>query len=197
MLISTMQAQREHEFQARHDMLTGLSNRAGLANALELRLAQQVAARRLALIYLDLDGFKAINDTYGHMAGDRLLQLVADRLRGLLRAGDVVARIGGDEFIILSDQTATAPLLGFGERLIREISRPYALDKRQHVTVSASVGIALAPEHGEDMTSLLATADAALYRAKSEGKARCVLATIDAPARPWLAQVQPGSAQLQ
>jgi diguanylate cyclase (GGDEF)-like protein len=197
MLISTMQAQREHEFQARHDMLTGLSNRAGLAKALELRLAQQAASRRLALIYLDLDGFKAINDTYGHMAGDRLLQLVADRLRGLLRAGDVVARIGGDEFIILSDQTATAPLLGFGERLIREISRPYALDKRQHVTVSASVGIALAPEHGEDMASLLAMADGALYQAKSEGKARCVLATADGPSRPWLAQVAPATAQLQ
>jgi len=179
MLVSTMRAERENEFHARHDMLTGLSNRSGLAKALETRLAKHAPTRRLALIYLDLDGFKAVNDTYGHMAGDRLLQLVAERLRGMLRAGDLVARIGGDEFIVLSQQTETAALRGFGERLIREISRPYALDKRHDITVGASIGIALAPEHGEDMASLLAMADAALYQAKSDGKSRCVIATAE------------------
>lgn len=176
MLVSTMRAEREHEFHARHDMLTGLQNRSGLAKALEARFSRPAEPRRLALIYLDLDGFKAVNDTYGHMAGDRLLQLVAERLRGMLRSGDLVARIGGDEFIVLSEQTETAPLMAFGERLIREISLPYELDNRHAVAVGASVGIALAPEHGRDMQSLLAAADAALYQAKSEGKSRCVIA---------------------
>jgi diguanylate cyclase (GGDEF)-like protein len=185
MLVSTMRAERENEFHAHHDMLTGLSNRSGLAKALETRLAQHAASRRLALIYLDLDGFKAVNDSYGHMAGDRLLQLVAERLRAMLRSGDLVARIGGDEFIVLSQQTETAPLLGFGERLIREISRPYVLDNRHDVSVGASVGIALAPEHGEDMASLLTTADAALYQAKSLGKSRCVIAKADSRGQPW------------
>lgn len=195
MLVSTMRAEREHEFHARHDMLTGLSNRSGLAKALEERLAQQASARRLALIYLDLDGFKAINDTYGHMVGDRLLQLVAERLRGMLRSGDLVARIGGDEFIVLSQQTDSAPLLGFGERLIREISRPYALDNRRQVTVGASVGIALAPEHGEDMTSLLTMADGALYQAKSQGKSRCIIANAEGRNRRWAPEPPPVLAQ--
>jgi diguanylate cyclase (GGDEF)-like protein len=176
MLVSTMRAEREHEFHARHDMLTGLQNRAGLAKTFDARSPQQAGAGRLALIYLDLDGFKAVNDTHGHMAGDRLLQLVAERLRGLVRAGDFAARIGGAEFIVLSEQTETAQLLSFGERLIREISLPYELDNRHAVTVGASIGIALAPEHGTDMTSLLTAADAALYQAKSKGKSRCVVA---------------------
>ncbi|WP_439495520.1 diguanylate cyclase [Bosea sp. (in: a-proteobacteria)] len=177
MLVSTMRAERENEFQARHDMLTGLSNRSGLMKALDSHFARETGGRRLALIYLDLDGFKAVNDGYGHMAGDRLLQLVAERLRGMVRAGDFAARIGGDEFIVLSEQTEAAQLLGFGERLIREISRPYDLDNRNAVTVGASIGIALAPEHGTEMMSLLAAADKALYRAKSKGKSRCIIAS--------------------
>lgn len=176
MLVSTMQAERENEFHARHDMLTGLSNRSGLTKALDAHFAGP-SQGRLALIYLDLDGFKAINDNYGHMAGDRLLQLVAERLRGMVRTGDLAARIGGDEFIILSEQTEATQLLGFGERLIRELSKPYELDNRLLVAVGASVGIALTPEHGTDMMSLLAAADSALYRAKSRGKSRCMIAS--------------------
>ena len=180
MLISTMRAEREHAFNARHDMLTGLQNRSGLADSLDTRLADTTREPgRLALIYLDLDGFKAVNDTFGHMAGDRLLQLVADRLRAIVRNGDLVARIGGDEFIILTEETGEQPLMGFGERLIRDLSVPYALDNKHEVSVGASVGIALAPEHGRDMTSLLTIADTALYRAKSNGKSRCVIAPRD------------------
>jgi diguanylate cyclase (GGDEF)-like protein len=197
MLVSTMRAEREHEFHARHDMLTGLQNRSGLAKALETRFARPAEPRRLALIYLDLDGFKTVNDTYGHMAGDRLLQLVAERLRGMLRSGDLVARIGGDEFIVLSEQTETGQLLGFGERLIREISLPYELDNRHAVTVGASVGIALAPEHGRAMTSLLTAADAALYQAKSEGKSRCVIAAPDGLADARRLPLPEGVPQLQ
>lgn len=176
MLVSTMQAEREHEFQARHDMLTGLSNRVGLSKALDASLARPAGGQHLALIYLDLDGFKAVNDTHGHMAGDRLLQLVSERLRGLVRSGDLAARIGGDEFIVLSEQIGIAQLQGFGERLIRDISQPYDLDNRYSVSIGASVGIALAPENGVDMESLMSAADAALYQAKSTGKSRCIIA---------------------
>lgn len=184
MLISTMRAEREHAFNARHDMLTGLQNRSGLADALDTRLLDSARKPgRLALVYLDLDGFKAVNDTFGHIAGDRLLQLVADRLRAIVRNGDLVARIGGDEFIILTEQTGDAHLLAFGERVIRELSVPYALDNRHQVSVGASVGIALAPEHGQDMTSLLTVADVALYQAKSDGKSRCVIAEREASSR--------------
>ncbi len=176
MLVSTMQAEREHAFQAKHDMLTGLPNRTGLTQALQASLTRYDGSKPLALIYLDLDGFKTVNDTHGHNTGDRLLQLVSDRLRRLVRAGDVVARIGGDEFIVLSEQIGGSPLKRFGERLVREISQPYQLDEAVTATIGVSVGIARAPEHGLDLETLMAAADAALYQAKSEGKARCIMA---------------------
>jgi len=182
MLVSTMQAEREHAFQARHDMLTGLSNRVGLAKALDASLARSADGPSLAFIYLDLDGFKAVNDTHGHMAGDQLLQLVSERLRRLIRAGDLAARIGGDEFIVLSDQVGRAQLKRFGERLVRDISQPYDLDDRSTVRIGVSVGIALAPDHGTDMENLMSAADNALYRAKSGGKSRCVIAPVAAQA---------------
>jgi len=177
MLVSTMRSERENAFHARHDMLTGLSNRAGLARAFATRVGEETTPRALALIYLDLDGFKAVNDSYGHMAGDALLQLVAERLRGLVRSSDVAARIGGDEFVVLSEQTEHSQLQRFGERLVREISQPYELDSGHTLNIGASVGIALAPEHGRDMTSLMTAADAALYQAKSRGKSLCVIAS--------------------
>lgn len=179
MLVTTMRAEREHAFQARHDMLTGLSNRAGLVQALNTSLSRSTDTEgpSLAFIYLDLDGFKAVNDTHGHMAGDQLLQLVSERLRRLIRTGDLAARIGGDEFIVLSDQVGKAQLKRFGERLVRDISQPYDLDGRSTLRIGVSVGIALAPEHGTDMESLMSAADNALYQAKSGGKSRCVIAS--------------------
>ena len=176
MLVTTMQAEREHAFQAKHDVLTGLPNRNGLKQALEASLMRSDGSRPLALIYVDLDGFKAINDTYGHKTGDRLLQLVSDRLRRLVRSGDLVARIGGDEFIVISEQIGVGLLKRFGDRLVREISQPYQLEGTITVKIGASVGIALAPEHGLDLESLMGAADAALYRAKSDGKSRCMMA---------------------
>ena len=177
MLIATMRAERENAFHARHDMLTGLSNRAGLAKAFTSRFDSATPPHGLALVYLDLDGFKAVNDSYGHMAGDALLQLVAERLRGLVRASDIAARIGGDEFVVLSEQTEPVQLQRFGERIIREISEPYELDSGHKLQIGASVGIALAPEHGRDMNSLMTAADAALYQAKSRGKSLCIIAS--------------------
>jgi diguanylate cyclase (GGDEF)-like protein len=195
-LVSTMQAEREHEFQARHDMLTGLSNRAGLTKALDASLARPAGGQSLAFIYLDLDGFKAVNDTHGHVAGDRLLQLVSERLRRLVRAGDLAARIGGDEFIVLSEQVGTGQLKRFGERLIRDISQPYELDNRISVSIGASIGIALAPEHGLDLESLMSTADAALYQAKSTGKSRCVIAPRGVPGPAIGVEHPPTAAQM-
>jgi len=177
MLVATMRSERENAFHARHDMLTGLSNRAGLAKAFATRFGAEEAPRGLALVYLDLDGFKAVNDNYGHMAGDALLQLVAERLRGLVRSSDIAARIGGDEFVVLSEQTERVQLQRFGERIISEVSKPYELDSGDTLHIGASVGIALAPEHGQDMTGLMAAADAALYQAKSRGKSLCVIAS--------------------
>ncbi|KQO68002.1 diguanylate cyclase [Methylobacterium sp. Leaf111] len=171
MLVATMQAERDHAFRARHDSLTGLLNRAGLADA--------IAARRdglTALLYLDLDGFKAINDTHGHAAGDQLLQAVAERLRSSARPQDMVARIGGDEFVVLTDVPAPAALIAFSDRIVAQISVPFPLDRARTVQVGVSIGIALAPEHGTDLAGLLSAADEALYAAKALGKSRSALA---------------------
>ncbi len=175
MMVATMQAERENGFRAHHDALTGLSNRSGLGAAIE---AMQALPRGpMGLLYLDLDGFKAVNDSHGHAVGDRLLQLVADRLREESGSADLAARIGGDEFVVLCEGRSRAELIGLGERLIARISEPYACGPDAPAVVSVSVGIAQRPEHGDDMTSLLQAADRALYRSKSMGKGRCTLAT--------------------
>lgn len=174
MLVATMRAERENNHRARHDALTGLSNRMGLVDAVGARLT---AVRRgdsaLALLFLDLDGFKAVNDTYGHAAGDRLLKMAAGRLSRMLRATDAAARIGGDEFVVLSEALTHEQAIGLGQRLIAAISTSYDLGDGNVATIGVSVGIAMAPEHGTDLADLLAVADAALYEAKSSGKSRC------------------------
>lgn len=160
---------------ARTDALTGLSNRLLLRELFQDRAATAIRARNLvALHYLDLDGFKAINDRYGHPAGDALLEQVARRLEVIVPPDDVVARLGGDEFIVLqagiSDESQ-AELLA--RRVIREISNPYLIDAVS-MSVSVSVGIATAPKLGVELERLLACADAALYRAKAGGKSRAL-----------------------
>lgn len=161
---------------ARTDALTGLSNRLLLREQFQDRAATALRARNLvALHYLDLDGFKAINDRYGHPAGDALLGQVARRLEEMTRAGDVVARLGGDEFIVLQagiGDESEAELLA--RRIIREVSKPYLIEGIS-MSISASVGIATAPKLGVELERLLACADAALYRAKAGGKARALL----------------------
>ncbi|MDR7060967.1 MULTISPECIES: GGDEF domain-containing protein [unclassified Sphingopyxis] len=160
---------------ARTDALTGLSNRLLLRELFQDRAATAMRAKNLvALHFLDLDGFKAINDRYGHPAGDALLEQVARRLEGMVRSDDVVARLGGDEFVVLqvdlSDESE-AELLA--RRIIREISKPYLVDDIS-MSVSVSVGIATAPKLGVELERLLSCADAALYRAKAGGKARAL-----------------------
>ena len=156
---------------ARHDALTGLPNRALFRDSLDQRLA---ALRRhggsCGLLCLDLDAFKAVNDTLGHLAGDTLLREVAGRIRACLRREDLPARLGGDEFAILlggeaDDRSAAAT----AERLVAALRRPVDLGGQEAV-IGVSIGIAFAPEHGLDADTLLKRGDLALYRAKSEGR---------------------------
>jgi diguanylate cyclase (GGDEF)-like protein len=155
---------------AQHDALTGLPNRVLLNERLESALARVKSDEFVAVHLFDLDNFKTVNDTLGHPAGDKLLQLAADRLRALLRDSDTIARMGGDEFAILqvglSDLGhATALAL----RVIGRISEPYAIDGHQ-VVIGASVGIAISGVDGLTPDTLIRNADLALYRAKGDGR---------------------------
>lgn len=174
-----VEAQMRH--QATHDMLTGLPNRTLFHD--RLRHAMQRAARNeqmFALVLLDIDGFKAINDNHGHPAGDALLQAIALRLRKRLRSSDTVARLGGDEFaLILGDLTEIELLLERCQRLCDLLAEPYALNGRTGAfiaQVSASIGIALWDESMHTDEQLIQATDRALYQAKDAGKNRCVVA---------------------
>lgn len=164
--------QAELEHQAFHDPLTGLPNRALFLNRLEQALRRRARDDgHVALLYLDLDGFKAINDTRGHDAGDELLQAVGYRLVGCLRTGDTVARMGGDEFAILLDDGATIDdAHAAAERVLEVLSLPLDV-AGEPIAVQASVGLALA---GGDASSesLLRASDLAMLRAKQAGKAQ-------------------------
>lgn len=180
MLITTMRAEREHSHRAHHDALTGLLNRAGLVDALEAKIEQSRRdGRPLALFFSDLDAFKPINDTFGHAAGDRVLRGVAERLRQAVPEAAIIARMGGDEFVALVDGVTAEQALAIGQRIVSGIAAPYQVNGETPVSVGASVGIALSPDHGLLVDDLLGVADAALYEAKSSGKSRCCLASID------------------
>jgi diguanylate cyclase len=185
MLIATMRAERENDYRAKHDALTALYNRTGFFDAVEKKLAERMPdGDPSALLFLDLDSFKAVNDTYGHAIGDQLLKLVADRLKGVLSESDVVGRIGGDEFVVLAEIPTHVQAMAIGQRLIAAVASTYHLGGDIFATVGASVGIAMAPEHAADCLSLMAVADAALYEAKSGGKSRWCMgsANIDVAA---------------
>ncbi len=167
----TEQRRSEVEIQhmAHHDALTDLANRVLLNERLEQALAGR-SEQTVVLHHLDLDQFKAVNDTLGHPAGDQLLRQVADRLRGLVRKGDTVARMGGDEFAIVQvgiDAPADAPTLA--QRIIRVVSEPYDISGHQ-VTIGVSIGIAVGLGDGLSPDELLRRADVALYRAKEDGR---------------------------
>ena len=151
MLVSTMLARRENELHARQDSLTGLLNRHGLFGALDIAVRNAGHGQaEYAVLYLDLDGFKAVNDTYGHAAGDTLLTQVSARLVALKPADAVAARIGGDEFVLLAGRLSEAEARELGERIIASVSLPYDLDQDKPVSIGGSVGIALIPRHGAD-----------------------------------------------
>jgi len=158
------------EYMAHHDALTGLANRVLLNQRLEQALARAHRKEMLAVHHLDLDQFKAVNDTFGHPVGDRLLNLVAERLRAVVRETDTIARMGGDEFVIVQAQIAeAADATALAERIVHRVSQPYDIDGQQAV-IGVSIGIAVGPGDGISADMLLRNADLALYRAKGEGR---------------------------
>ena len=163
-------SEEQISFLARHDALTGLPNRSLLAERIDLGRARTGPACGFAVLFLDLDRFKIVNDTLGHAAGDDLLKQVADRLRGAVRDGDTVARLGGDEFVVLQSNLKTpqaAALLA--ERIIAAIGAPYAIAGNE-VLIGVSIGIDMATNNLGKPQDLLKNADIAMYSAKSEGR---------------------------
>jgi diguanylate cyclase (GGDEF)-like protein len=171
-MVASLCAEHENGHRARHDALTGLKNRTGLADA----VAQAPADVRLGCLFLDLDGFKRVNDTMGHSAGDDLLAMVAARLRDAMQPGDIVARIGGDEFLLIAPMTSATHARVRGEAMIAAVAGlPYVIGSHG-VLIGASVGAALQGEGSGGLDELIADADEALYRAKSDDRCCCVVA---------------------
>lgn len=178
-LVSDLTDRREIEdalrHQATHDALTGLPNRSRLASAVEAALDVSGGKRGTGLLVCDLDLFKAVNDRVGHKGGDELLVQVAGRLREGLRPDDLVARISGDEFVVLLSDVDAEEALRVARRLVDDVARPLVLDRQREIRPSISVGAAVA-EPGESPDSLFRVADAALYQAKRRGRGRVVVA---------------------
>jgi diguanylate cyclase (GGDEF)-like protein/PAS domain S-box-containing protein len=172
------------EFHAFHDPLTGLPNRAYLTEQLQTRLAEaRSRGRGLAVLFLDLDHFKVVNDTLGHSMGDRLLQQVAARLRECVREDDLVVRMGGDEFVLLLPRLKHSDALPIAQKILARVEEPVHLDEHE-LCVTASIGIARFPDDGEDVETLLKNADSAMYRAKELGRNGC---------QEWDKDVKPAS----
>lgn len=167
-----LQLKKELE-QANYDPLTGLPNRVIARDRLQQGLQQtRRSGGHLAVLYLDLDRFKWINDNLGHAAGDELLRQVAHRLSQCARKADTVARLGGDEFLcVLPDMETPSAAEDLSKRIIHSLSQPFALQAGT-ASIGASIGIALFPAHGEATDSLIACADKALYQSKNAGRNR-------------------------
>jgi diguanylate cyclase (GGDEF)-like protein/PAS domain S-box-containing protein len=169
----TKRSQAEVYRLAYHDALTGLPNRRLLQDRLAVAIAEaRRRGRRLALLYLDLDHFKDVNDSLGHAAGDELLREITERLRGALRAADTVARVGGDEFVfLLADVAEPTDPSAVARKILDRIRRPVRLQGQgREIAVSGSIGISVFPDDGADAGALMQHADAALYRAKEHGR---------------------------
>lgn len=170
-------AEAHARHQSMHDALTGLPNRVLFADRLDGALLRAEREQQLmALVYVDIDRFKPVNDRHGHQAGDVLLKAIADRLRGLFRAADTAARLGGDEFaVILESVTTEDQVNALCALLTQEIERPFDLDvpgrpEPIRVDVGASLGIAIYPRDGAQVDELIRVADAQMYRNKHNGR---------------------------
>ena len=178
------EAARRLRHDAHHDPLTGLPNRVLLDDRISRAISMaERHAGKVAVLYLDLDGFKLINDTQGHAVGDQLLQSVTARLLACVRDCDTVSRLGGDEFVVLlpkvvqpEDAATTA------RRILESLGAPHPID-RLEVMVTASIGISLYPDDAGSAGDLLANADAAMYEAKSSGRAGFVFFPAPAPGK--------------
>lgn len=163
--------QNDLDRMAHHDALTGLANRLLLSARMEQSMSRSRRMKtNLAVLFVDLDRFKNINDSFGHDHGDRVLKLIASRLQSLVRDSDTVARIGGDEFIIIIEQVKKREdIVRFAQKLLTEISAPIDLDQNRF-NITATIGISLFPEHGDSVNMLLKCADLAMYEAKDDGR---------------------------
>ena len=163
---------QKHLFALAHfDQLTELPNRTLLMD----RLSQAVSgfsrlSKKIVLLFIDLDGFKPVNDTYGHAIGDRLLKEVAERLLLCIRGGDTVARLGGDEFVVMLLESDLDSAIMVTERVLESLSQPYEFGKKTIPNISASIGVAEYPTHASSLDALLTAADDAMYVAKKSGK---------------------------
>ncbi|HYK02710.1 MAG TPA: EAL domain-containing protein [Thermoanaerobaculia bacterium] len=174
------EAEQQIEYQAYHDALTGLANRRLFQEHLSLALA--LAQRRnsaVAVLFLDLDHFKTINDSLGHTVGDELLREVARRLKATVREGDTVARVGGDEFtIVLQELPRGDAAAAVAQKVLRTIAEPMEISGHR-LYVTTSIGITLFPDDGDDAEALLKNADTAMYRAKADGRNTYQMSTRD------------------
>lgn len=171
-LVETVRLALQNRFLASHDALTGLANRFQLHELLALRLGNQIKRatdRAFTLLYIDLDRFKAVNDLHGHAVGDALLRAVADRLRAEMREIDTVARIGGDEFMVILNEDDLERIAATAQRLITTLSAPYDLPNLAHVRIGASIGSIVATSDAHSADILIAQADRGLYAAKRDG----------------------------
>jgi diguanylate cyclase (GGDEF)-like protein len=170
--IEALTAHQESHHRARHDSLTNLLNRAGLTEA--LAVLNREPAQPFILFYLDLDGFKKVNDTFGHAAGDALLREVAARLKAQTRADDILARLGGDEFVIAAINLPPFEAANLANSIIRRIAdHPFDLEGAQGVRVGVSIGFACTPQDAASLEDLHKNADAALYESKRAGRGIC------------------------
>lgn len=180
--ITERKSREEHiRHQAEHDFLTGLPNRVLLADRFEQLVANSRRhPQRIALLFIDLDGFKDINDAHGHRVGDVLLRTVAQRIQGCVRAADTVSRHGGDEFVCLLREIASIQAANkVAGTILREIEQPVRV-ANELLRVSASVGMAIYPDHGASLDELITRADTSMYEAKRSGRNRVILFQDDA-----------------
>ena len=162
--------QEQLEHQANYDVLTGLPNRNLLQDRLKRAVFAQRNARPIAVVFIDLDHFKFINDSLGHTQGDKLLAIIAERLASIVREGDTVARLGGDEFVlVLNDQNKEDVIFRAMQRVLNKVSEPMTIDG-QELYITCSAGVSLYPADAPDVETLLKNADVAMYRAKEHGR---------------------------
>lgn len=168
---SRREAEKEINHMAMHDQLTELPNRAQLLKSLDLGIARvDRYGGKLAAIFLDLDGFKPVNDRYGHEAGDYVLKILAQRLKTMMRPTDTVARFGGDEFVIVMTDLSSIDDIKFKLQAIVDVAKEKIEWRGDNLSLGASLGVALYPGHGQDSSELIKSADKAMYRAKKSGK---------------------------
>ncbi|WP_157803914.1 GGDEF domain-containing protein [Acidovorax sp. 69] len=168
---------RKSQYNAHHDSLTGLPNRTLFHHSIVQNLALCDRNRQeLCILFIDLDGFKAVNDALGHAAGDQLLREVSQRIAKACRASDICARLGGDEFAVALIHSDLEHSRMFANQLVERVSQPYLIGGNQ-AEVSASIGVSHFPSTATDVDTLLHKADHAMYRAKAAGKGRVCTAT--------------------